>query len=94
MTSAPQPERQQYGTLIKDLVDDISESTVQALYDNQWTTRALLQCRRSAEACPDGLQPFLERLDAVAREDDRSARPETLLRCEDRRGDHHRTTAA
>ena len=29
---------QQYGTLVKDLVDDIYESTVQALYDKQWTT--------------------------------------------------------
>jgi hypothetical protein len=46
------------------------------------------------EAFTDGLQPFFEGLDAVAGEDDSSARPETLLRCEDRRGDHHRTTAA
>jgi hypothetical protein len=46
------------------------------------------------EAFTDGLQPFLERLDAVAREDDRSARPETLLRFGDRRGDHHWTLAA
>ena len=29
---------QQYGTLVKDLVDDIYKSTVQALYDKQWTT--------------------------------------------------------
>jgi hypothetical protein len=46
------------------------------------------------EACLDGLAPFFEGLDAVAGEDDSSARPETLLRFGDRRGDHHRTMAA